>query len=1161
MPLMLVLAATAPPVATAQTSYYWDPNGLPGPGLVWNPSSLYWSPSADGSAESVAWVDGSTAVFSAGAEDAGTIAVDGLLNIGGLKFEDGSVTLQGGLLSLSKNAAFEVLESRTAILDGVGILGDFTITKTGKGKLSVTGDGPAFFTGGLTIRGGTVELSSLGSTATGSGNILIEGQGGAVGALNPTVLRLMADNQITDTSTVTISSRQYNGSLFDLNGFDETIGGLTLAAYTGTNDIGVRTGAGGVLTVKGDIFLHNSRGGEGNNVRDVLITGTGNRGVLAPDSGYLDLGGAVRTITVASQATPTVFPDSDATIETTIQNGGIIKAGAQMLILSGTNTYTGGTTINAGTLRIGGGSTSGSIVGDVLNNSVLEFSRSNAASYAGNITGTGSFNKLAAGSLTLSGNNTFAGLVAIKGGALSVEKIGLAGSTSDTNLGSFGFIDLGDDIASVGLTHTGAGESTDKVLRLTGTTGTVTIASSGSGALVIQNALQFVGLGARIIALSGTSTAANTLQAGLTNDTENAATSLQKSGAGTWVLTGENTYAGVTHVTNGTLRISNHDITLTGDGSLKVLTTDLINYALLFGGGPVGSAGTLQMDSGRTVHLAGHVGFINSSNNNAAAITDGTLDLGDVLRVFVVNNSSNADPELTISSTLGGTTNATLMKSGSGRMSLTQPLSIKNIQVNAGRLDLGGASNTITGSLQVGMNNVGSLYYSQSGGTLTVGSGNSSDLLDVGVTVVTQTYSYGSAPTGILDLRGSQQFNVNVGRVRLGVHTSTSALDGVPTSPSLDGLATPASVSPLNTEVYLATSNTITATSSFILADAQSASTNGIHKLQFGEGTNVINSPLVYFGYRKGSGQATIRNGGTLDIKGVATGAASTLYIGYSAVNTGAATTSFLDMTGGRLTASLSSLIIGWKGSGGSTTAGSSIGSLILGSDSGNLITVSGNVIIGYVAGTQASAVTFGSGLLSMAGGSFTVGGNVEMATWAGTSTASSNPNMTSTGTLTLTGGTFTVQGNITHTADARSTATINLEGGTLDMTSGNIGGPGLASITLIAKSGTLNSLAQLNGGGNVVKTTTGTLRLTGTNTYTGQTQVNAGTFLVNGTHTGGAQYTVATGATLGGSGSITPASGQDIAITGKLVVGDTSTQAATLTVTTSGGGALVFNN
>lgn len=108
----------------------------------------------------------------------------------------------------------------------------------------------------------------------------------------------------------------------------------------------------------------------------------------------------------------------------------LVKTDTGTLVLSGDNTYTGGTTVSGGTLQIGDGGTTGSIQGDVTNNGSLAFSRSDDVTFGGVVSGSGKLVQAGTGTLTLTGSNTYTGGTLVQSGILEVVS-GMALGTGD----------------------------------------------------------------------------------------------------------------------------------------------------------------------------------------------------------------------------------------------------------------------------------------------------------------------------------------------------------------------------------------------------------------------------------------------------------------------------------------------------------------------------------------------------------------------------------------------------------------------------------------------------------------------------------------------------------------------------------------------------------
>ncbi len=373
---------------------------------------------------------------------------------------------------------------------------------------------------------------------------------------------------------------------------------------------------GSKLTKQGDgtLILSNT----GNDYGDTEIDG----GILAAkDAAALGTG----DVTIAESATLAL---SQGTLDNNVTGEGqIVKSGSDELIVTGDNTYSGGTTISGGTLTADHADSLGT--GAVANSGVLQVGEGELEN---TLSGSGSLVKTGTGELTLSGDNTYSGGTTITGGTLTADHADSLGSGDIDNSGvlKVGEGDLENTLSGSGsLVKTGTGELTLSGVNYYsgGTTiigGTLTADhadSLGTGAVANSGVLQ-VGEGELENTLSGSG-------------------SLVKTGTGELTLSGDNSYSGDTTIADGTLIAAN------------------VNA---LGSGNIDNSGTLMLDANGAFELAN----ITTHTGATTALAAGsTLDAGQLTQedgstLSIDLGAATDDAVITADSvTLGGTLNVT----------------------------------------------------------------------------------------------------------------------------------------------------------------------------------------------------------------------------------------------------------------------------------------------------------------------------------------------------------------------------------------------------------------------------------------------------------------------------------------------------------------------
>ncbi|MES2252449.1 MAG: autotransporter-associated beta strand repeat-containing protein [Pseudomonadota bacterium] len=166
-------------------------------------------------------------------------------------------------------------------------------------------------------------------------------------------------------------------------------------------------------------------------------------------------------------------------------SGALIQSGVGTLALSGANTYTGTTTISAGTLKIGNGGTAGSIAStSIVNNAALAFDLSSAYTYAGTVSGSGALTQSGSSTLTLS-SATYTGATTISAGGTLMGNIATSIGVAVAGGGIYDLVGTGRtviDPSGAGTIQSSGG--TSAALTITSQNGSTfagTIASTISG--------------------------------------------------------------------------------------------------------------------------------------------------------------------------------------------------------------------------------------------------------------------------------------------------------------------------------------------------------------------------------------------------------------------------------------------------------------------------------------------------------------------------------------------------------------------------------------------------------------------------------------------------------------------------------------------------------
>jgi autotransporter-associated beta strand protein len=946
---------------------------------------------------------------------------------------------------------------------------DGGLTKYGTGTLTLSASNT--YNGSTTVNAGTLNITGsvaspvtvnsgatlnlLGST---SSNITVN-SGATLGSYSPSGTGGSASGSLTFSGTSTLLVNPNGSQFLTIGGTANASGASVVVVPTITtapsSPVEILYAPGGIIgsyTGSGANFITSIRGSLSENIAqtELFLTSSGPAnlvwtGTSSTNPANWDVQGTANWYNTGTSATDKFYAGDNVTFDDT-------------------------------------GSTTNIVIqsGSVFPTTVT-FNNSTAKSYSfsgGAIAGSGSVSVVGGGTVTLNQANSYTGATNINNGTLALGSGGSLSASTVVSLGSGssnGVLRLGDATGAAstlvgGLNVTGTGAGNEVIGGNNGSTSTLTVGSS------------------ILVGTAGNPTASLTVGAG--------ANVYGNTGGNPSIGIGPDsgTNGTVTVLTGGTLSADSSDLWVGNNGGVGTLNINggTVTANGWIAPGRLGGTGTINLTGGALIKSTGNgnldIGGDGPDSHGYLFQTGGTV----TTTTFVVLGENNAS-EIGVWNLSGGSTTASIASliigsSGNGTVNI-----------------FGGGQMTSLGTTIVGQNgsavgtlNVTGATDSTNGLTasynasISVGAGG---LLNIPNGGPDTAIASGSGTNATFNVLAGGTFNAGTGQVFLGNNTGVAVFN-VSGTVNVDNYLAPGRIGGTGT-VYLNPGGTINVQESDIVHDP----VTGYDSINLSLGQTILGGDGT-------SGQGFLyQTGGSFNSPNAAmilgeNGGTSSVASASGVWNISAGTATLTSVTNG-FTAPhnfYNSLTIGAGGNG-------------VVNVSGTAQLLAGNVVI--AAGSASGSTLASNGALNVSGGTVTVrsidvglGGNGVVNVTGGqlsstSLTLASNPS--ATGTLSLTGGTLTTTAITAGNSTAAPVFTIN--GGTLQAggnTSTLISLPsnvpveiGSAGATIDTQAYNVAVPATLAGSGGLTKIGTGNLRLSTSNSYSGNTTVSAGTLTV----------------------------------------------------------------